>query len=348
MVGQNRTGLSSEHHSWSVIDDVSEACTWPGAARVEGTEAPSGHRLPVERCLSAQQLIRQRRSAVALDGRTTISSGTFYRMLQNVMPEANPIPFATLPWRPTVSLVLFVHRVSGLVEGLYVLVRHLEQLQSLRRSFRPDLMWKKPEGCPQSLPLYLLLTGDERAIARTVSCGQDIAADGVFSAGMLVAFDEALSAAGPGMYSAFVLGNRRDWPSALSGSGGGSDPGHRHRLLLRRRGSSDPRDQGPLLAEPLPLHHGRSCRGSAAPVLGCLWAFARRPDAVEDRLRIALLPTEQVVMGRSDRAEAYEFRVLPPTERTTLLSLPGVLSILGSPEMRSLVRSATGGNEEHP
>ena len=39
-------------------------------------------------------------------------------------------------------------------------------------------------------------------------------------------------------------------------------------------------------------------------------------------------------MGRSDRAEAYEFRVLPPTERTTLLSLPGVLSILGSPEMR--------------
>ena len=65
-------------------------------------------------------------------------------------------------------------------------------------------------------------------------------------------------------------------------------------------------------------------------------------------MRIALLPTEQVVMGRSDRAEAYEFRVLPPTERTTLLSLPGVLSILGSPGMRSLVRSATGGNEEDP
>ncbi len=193
--------LSSQHHPWPVIDDVSEACTWPGAARVEGTEAPSGLRLPGERGLSAYRLIRQRRSAVALDGRTTISSGTFYRMLQNVMPEANPIPFATLPWRPTVSLVLFVHRVSGLVEGLYVLVRHLEQLQSLRRSFRPDLMWKKPEGCPQSLSLYLLSVGDERAAARTVSCGQDIAADGVFSAGMLVAFNEALSAAGPGMYS---------------------------------------------------------------------------------------------------------------------------------------------------
>ena len=156
--------------------------------------------MPGERGLSAYRLIRQRRSAVALDGRTTISSGTFYRMLQNVMPEANPIPFATLPWRPTVSLVLFVHRVSGLVEGLYVLVRHLEHLQSLRRSLGPDLIWGKPEGCPQSLPLYLLLTGDERAIARAVSCDQEIAADGVFSVGMLAAFDEALSAAGPGMY----------------------------------------------------------------------------------------------------------------------------------------------------
>ena len=193
--------LSSEHHSWAVIDEVSEACTWPGAAPAEAAAAPSGHRLPVERCLSAHQLIRQRRSAVALDGRTRISSETFFRILQNVIPEANPIPFATLFWQPAVCLVLFVHRVRGLAEGLYVLVRHPEQLESLRRSFRPDLMWKKPEGCPQSLSLYLLSVGDERAVARTVSCGQNIAADGVFSAGMLVAFDEALSAAGPGMYS---------------------------------------------------------------------------------------------------------------------------------------------------
>ena len=192
--------LSSKHHSWSVIDEVSEACTWPGAAPAEAAVAPSGHRLPVERCLSAQQLIRQRRSAVALDGRTRISSETFFRILQNVIPEANPIPFATLFWQPAVCLVLFVHRVRGLAEGLYVLVRHPEQLESLRRSFRPDLMWKKPEGCPQSLSLYLLSVGDKRAVARTVSCDQDIAADGVFSAGMLVAFDEALSAAGPGMY----------------------------------------------------------------------------------------------------------------------------------------------------
>jgi len=192
--------LSPEHHPWPVIDDVSEACIWSGAVAVEGREAAWGLLSPAERGLSAQQLIRQRRSAVALDGRTAISPETFYRILQSVMPETNPVPFATLPWRPAVALVLFVHRVTGLAEGLYVLVRHPEQLQSLRRSLGPDLMWKKPEGCPQSLPLYLLSTGDERAIARALSCGQDIAADGVFSAGMLAAFDETLSAGGAGMY----------------------------------------------------------------------------------------------------------------------------------------------------
>ena len=44
--------------------------------------ANSGIRLPGERGLSAYRPIRQRRSEVAFNGRTTISSGTFYRMLQ--------------------------------------------------------------------------------------------------------------------------------------------------------------------------------------------------------------------------------------------------------------------------
>jgi SagB-type dehydrogenase family enzyme len=192
--------LSAEHHPWPVIDEVSKACAWPGSARTEAAATDTGQRSLVERGLSAQRLIRQRRSAVAFDGRTQISCETFYQILQNVLPQANPIPFATLPWRPTVSLLLFVHRVSGLAEGLYVLVRHSAHLEALRASFGLDFTWAKPQGCPPPVPLYLLSPGDERAVARTVNCGQDIAADGVFSAGMFVAFDEALSAFGPGMY----------------------------------------------------------------------------------------------------------------------------------------------------
>ena len=192
--------LSSEHHPWPVIDEASEACAWPGSTWTEAAATATGDRSPVERGLSVHRLIRQRRSAVAFDGRTQISCETFYGILRNVLPQANPIPFATLPWRPNVSLLLFVHRVRGLAEGLYVLVRHSAHWEALRASFGLDFTWAMPQGCPPSVPLYLLSTGDERAVARTVSCGQDIAADGVFSAGMLVAFDEALSAAGPGMY----------------------------------------------------------------------------------------------------------------------------------------------------
>ena len=49
--------------------------------------------------VSAGIIIRQRRSAVAFDGRTSVSRDTFYRMLSRVMPRAErsvtqrPMPF---------------------------------------------------------------------------------------------------------------------------------------------------------------------------------------------------------------------------------------------------------------
>ena len=72
--------LSSEHYPWPVIDEVSEACSWPGAAPAEASEVPSRLCLSGERGLSAHRLIRQRRSAVALDGRTAI-------LLRNLLPD---------------------------------------------------------------------------------------------------------------------------------------------------------------------------------------------------------------------------------------------------------------------
>ena len=43
-----------------------------------------------------------------------------------------------------------------------------------------------------TLPLFLLAEGDSRGLAARLSCGQDIAADGAFSLGMLAAFDPDL------------------------------------------------------------------------------------------------------------------------------------------------------------
>ena len=50
------------------------------------------------------------------------------------------------------------------------------------------------------LPLLLLARGDCRALARRVSCDQDIAADGFFSLGMLAEFDRSLAAFGDSFY----------------------------------------------------------------------------------------------------------------------------------------------------
>ena len=78
---------------------------------------------------SAGQIIRQRRSAVSFDGKTSISAATFFRMMQLVMPRSDrpqldrPMPWDVWPYDPAIHLMLFVHRVDGLKPGLYFLVR---------------------------------------------------------------------------------------------------------------------------------------------------------------------------------------------------------------------------------
>ncbi len=49
-------------------------------------------------------------------------------------------------------------------------------------------MWQTPSNVPADLPLYLLIEADCREAARTLSCHQDIAADGFFSLGMIAEF----------------------------------------------------------------------------------------------------------------------------------------------------------------
>src|SRR6266852_7080238 len=68
----------------------------------------------------AGQAIRQRRSALAFDGKTSLSADRFFTMLTRVMPRVDrdlcrrPMPWDLLPWGPAIHLALFVHRVDGL------------------------------------------------------------------------------------------------------------------------------------------------------------------------------------------------------------------------------------------
>jgi len=156
--------------------------------------------------ISAGQIIRQRRSLLACDGRTSIPAARFYRMLGRVMPRAElplaerPMPWDAIPWAPAIHLGLFVHRVDGIEPGLHALARDPRKLDKLKAAMHDHFAWETPPGRPEGLPLFLLERGDARALATQVSCRQDIAGEGAFSLGMLAEYQATLVEHGPSFY----------------------------------------------------------------------------------------------------------------------------------------------------
>jgi hypothetical protein len=146
--------------------------------------------------ISAGQIIRQRRSLLACDGRTSIPAEGFYRMLARVMPA----PWDAIPWKPAIHFGLFVHRVRGIEPGLYALARDPAKVEKLKSAMHAHFAWEAPPGRPEGLPLYLLERGDARALATQVSCRQEIAGEGAFSLGMIAEYQARLVEHGPSFY----------------------------------------------------------------------------------------------------------------------------------------------------
>ncbi|MFZ2651747.1 MAG: SagB/ThcOx family dehydrogenase [Burkholderiaceae bacterium] len=206
---------------WAAIDEVELASRKPASKppRFEVTDASVGE--PEvgagAEAATARQIILQRRSLLACDGRTSISAGRFFQMLARVMPRVElpalqrPIPWDALPWDPALHLGLFVHRVAGLDPGLYMLVRDPAKAETLKRAMHAHFAWSVPPGCPAELPLHLLEVGDARRLATQVSCFQDIAGDGAFSLGMIAQYQETLFTHGPWSY------RRLFWEAGLIG-----------------------------------------------------------------------------------------------------------------------------------
>jgi nitroreductase len=90
--------------------------------------------------------------------------------------------------------------VTGLDPGLYLWLRDPGAADSLRRAFHGGLDWEAMAGVGAAAPLTRLGSGDLRDFARVVSCHQDIAADGVFSLGMLAQFEPVLRERGAAAY----------------------------------------------------------------------------------------------------------------------------------------------------
>jgi len=210
--------LSPGHVRWTAIEAVTRAAVKPrgamggsdaagsgdsssgppAAPEAAGIDGRAGHSGP-----SAMTLFRRRRSGVAYDDRTPMQRESFFRMLSRLVPAGAPAPpWDAIHWPPQVHLLLFVHRVEGLGPGLYLLAREPAGATALRSAMRRAFQWVRPPGCPETLDLACLETGDCRRLAANLSLGQDIAGMGAFSAGMLVRFAPALVEHGPWFYRA--------------------------------------------------------------------------------------------------------------------------------------------------
>lgn len=206
---------------WDVIDEVA-AASWKDVTESRSVNLPGSIATDTSRLMnqtgpSAGRIIRQRRSAVAYDGTTSIPVAVFFRMLQRVMPQsdrpqlARPMPWDAWPYEPAVHLLLFIHRIDGLTPGIYFLVRDKNKLPFICESVNPAINWVEAPGRPEDLPLYWLLEGDARSVATQVSCHQDIAGDSAFSCGMVAEFEGLLRRQGAWMYP------RLFWESGLLG-----------------------------------------------------------------------------------------------------------------------------------
>jgi len=210
--------LSASHAPWPAVEEVAEAAAFPGVrpagglpegvlpagivpAGVSGLPERAGHGATEQAPASgmpdppARQILLQRRSAVAFDGAGRLSRASFDRMLGRLRPSAPP--WDALWWGSQAHLILFLHRVDGVLPGVYAYVREPGAVDSLRVSLRPDFLW---EAVPGTDGLYLLAPFDCRGIARRLSCDQAIASDGFLAAAMLVPLPAALQERGPWAY----------------------------------------------------------------------------------------------------------------------------------------------------
>lgn len=193
--------LSRGHHAWPAINEVAAATaklSVPGSTF--SSEPQSDGSRTVVRDIALRGILHQRRSAVALDGRTGLSREAFYDILLRVMPGRFAVPFSTMPWTPAVDLLLFVHRVADLHPGLYLLLRDPSRREALASAMGRALDTPAPPGCPAWLPLVPLEQGDARRVAQQTSCEQEIAADGTFAVAMLADYRGPLEQFGPWFY----------------------------------------------------------------------------------------------------------------------------------------------------
>jgi SagB-type dehydrogenase family enzyme len=179
--------LSARRVPWKRIGQAAEAARKPrtGPPRIVQPSRP--FREGPARMLSAPQIIRRRRSAVAFGGKGKLDRETFFALLDRTLPRPDCAPFDLNLQPAAVDLLIFVHDVQDLIQGLYLFARTCGGPEPLLAVTREDLSWSMVET---GFPLFRLADGNFRHRAIGASCHQEIAGDSAFSLGMIARFRE--------------------------------------------------------------------------------------------------------------------------------------------------------------
>ncbi|MCC6075790.1 SagB family peptide dehydrogenase [Pseudomonas sp. GCM10022188] len=188
-------------YSWPAIGAVAEASRRADGPPPDAAALPAPRpRAPGEAVQAVRELIIGRRSAQRFDHRHTMTLTQFAALLARLQPSAG-LPWDVFAGAPRAALLLFVHRVDGLVPGLYLLPRSEAQLAALR----PLLAGRFRLGPIPGVDSLLQLTAVEppalARIARALHCHQELASTACFAVGMLCEFDAA-QAGGAAAYRA--------------------------------------------------------------------------------------------------------------------------------------------------
>ncbi len=204
--------LSRERFDWAAIRAVEKAALKPrtkALRRPDFARRPKPRPQPIRDIPRSAALIRQRRSAVDMDGRTGLGRQAFFSMLRRTLPDRPRPPWTAVDFPGRIHLALFVHRIDGLSPGLYVLIRDPARLEAFRAACDEQFDWRRVES--SRLPLYALSLGDYRRAAAQASCAQAIAGDSAFSLGMIADFARTLEEDGAWAY------RRLFWETGLIG-----------------------------------------------------------------------------------------------------------------------------------
>lgn len=178
--------LSAAQHDWDILPKIEKAVS----QKMSGTPLFFSHPNSLRTVnFASKDIVLKRRSAQVMNKNDShITKKEFETLLQSVVPKE----------KSAVNLVLFIHNVEDIEEGLYISVGDTNTKSEIQNSLHQKFLWERVECGIENF--YLLEKGNFQYHAKMISCNQDIAAHGAFSLGMLVEFDAQIKKYGAHRY----------------------------------------------------------------------------------------------------------------------------------------------------